>query len=295
MYKISIITPVLNQAQLLEKCIFSVISQVYHNIEYIIIDGGSIDGTLEIIKKYGSKISYFVSEPDEGIYDAINKGIKKATGDWIYILGADDSLTGNNILSEVFSDKRIENENPDLILCNLFVPNQNRKIIYSLDLESLLKNGISQQAVIYNKNIFEKLGYFDIRYKISADSIFHWKALHEKYKWLLMDKTICNFSDRGISSSYAFEKDKLFFDEKEKIAFEYFGNLFSMRALVRLLNHDVFEHALMELKKKDFKESYNVFRRILKKKFVFYYVLCYMINFVKHFFLWIFLKCSDNK
>ena len=87
---ITIITVAYNAVKDIENTILSVLNQTYPNIEYIIIDGGSTDGTLDIIKKYEDKISYWVSEPDKGIYDAMNKGIVKANGDYLFFLGADD-------------------------------------------------------------------------------------------------------------------------------------------------------------------------------------------------------------
>ena len=89
---ISIITVSYNAVKTIEQTISSVVNQSYSNIEYIIIDGGSTDGTVDIIKKYEDRIAYWVSEPDGGIYDAMNKGIKVATGDYIQIIGADDFL-----------------------------------------------------------------------------------------------------------------------------------------------------------------------------------------------------------
>uniref|UniRef100_UPI003B58646C glycosyltransferase n=1 Tax=Noviherbaspirillum sp. ST9 TaxID=3401606 RepID=UPI003B58646C len=89
---ISIITVTLNAAKYLEDCITSVINQSSLNIEHLIFDGGSTDGTLEIINKYERHITYWQSEKDKGIYDAMNKAVKKAKGEWVYFLGADDTL-----------------------------------------------------------------------------------------------------------------------------------------------------------------------------------------------------------
>ncbi|MCI5179906.1 MAG: glycosyltransferase [Candidatus Electrothrix sp. AW3_4] len=97
---ITVITVVFNGAQHLEETILSVIRQTYDNVEYIIIDGGSTDGTLDIIRKYEHAIDYWVSEKDEGIYDAMNKGIDLTTGDWINFMNAGDSFFSKNILAE---------------------------------------------------------------------------------------------------------------------------------------------------------------------------------------------------
>ena len=97
--KISIITVCFNANKTIEQTIISVLSQTYHNIEYIIIDGGSVDGTIGIIKKYSSKIDKIISEKDNGMYDALNKGIIHATGDIIGILNSDDYFCNNNIVN----------------------------------------------------------------------------------------------------------------------------------------------------------------------------------------------------
>ena len=106
---ISIITVVWNNKDTIRDAIESVLSQTYKNIEYIIIDGASTDGTVEIIKCYGNEISKFISEPDNGLYDAMNKGIKLATGDIIGILNSDDVYINNQVIEKVvkvFQEKK---------------------------------------------------------------------------------------------------------------------------------------------------------------------------------------------
>src|SRR5690554_2143132 len=93
--KISIITPSYNQAQFLEKTILSILDQNYPNLEFIIIDGGSTDGSIDIIKKYEDRLTYWVSEKDKGTYDANNKGLEKITGDWWCVVNSDDVLFTN--------------------------------------------------------------------------------------------------------------------------------------------------------------------------------------------------------
>lgn len=100
--KISIITATYNCNDSIEKTILSVLSQDYGNIEYIVIDGGSTDGTLDCIKQYSDRISYWISEQDEGLYDALNKGIKMASGDWIGLLNSGDLFHSPHTISELF-------------------------------------------------------------------------------------------------------------------------------------------------------------------------------------------------
>ena len=95
---ISIITVSYNAVKTIEDTINSVLNQTYPNIEYIIIDGGSTDGTLDVIKKYQDKITYWVSEPDKGIYDAMNKGALKATGVWLHFMNAGDTFYDEQVL-----------------------------------------------------------------------------------------------------------------------------------------------------------------------------------------------------
>src|SRR5690606_2169009 len=101
---ITVVTVVYNGAEFLEETIKSVIEQTYDNVEYIIVDGGSIDGTLEIIKKYDHAIDYWVSEHDKGIYDAMNKGIDLGSGDWINFMNAGDLFFECETLTKVFSN-----------------------------------------------------------------------------------------------------------------------------------------------------------------------------------------------
>lgn len=108
MPKITIVTVTFNAIGCLEKTINSIIEQNYSNLEYIIIDGGSIDGTIDIIHKYETKISCWISEPDHGIYDAMNKGIHLASGEWINFMNAGDQFASSDILYKIFNNKKYQ-------------------------------------------------------------------------------------------------------------------------------------------------------------------------------------------
>jgi glycosyltransferase involved in cell wall biosynthesis len=119
--KISLITVTFNAGSTIERCIKSVISQTYKNVEYIIIDGASTDATLQIVNSHSDHIHRFVSEPDQGIYDAMNKGINFATGDIVGMLNADDYFSDNCVLADiarVFEDKNVELAYGDLDYVN---------------------------------------------------------------------------------------------------------------------------------------------------------------------------------
>jgi glycosyltransferase involved in cell wall biosynthesis len=160
---ISIITVVYNGAATLEQTMLSVINQTYKNIEYIIIDGGSTDGTIDIIKKYERHLAYWISEPDKGIYDAMNKGIDKATGDWIYFLGCDDIL--QNILHEIIPNFKNPNE---IYYGNVYMTC--RKIIYSGKFNpfKIAVKNICHQSIFYPKEVWSHYRY-ELTYKVYAD------------------------------------------------------------------------------------------------------------------------------
>lgn len=207
---ISIITVSYNAESTIEETILSVLNQTYPNIEYIIIDGGSLDKTVEIIKKYSDKISYWRSEPDNGIYDAMNKGLHVAAGEWCLFLGADDIFYSSNVLFE-FSKKI--NYKEKIYYGDVLMKHKN--ITYRGEVTStyqLYEKNICHQAIFYPYNIYKHKRY-DIRYKILADKVYNWD-LYRKYpkNFEYLNMTISIFNDTGISSNsiqdIQFNKDK---------------------------------------------------------------------------------------
>lgn len=175
--KISIVTPSYNQAQFLERTILSVLNQNYPNLEYIIIDGGSTDGSVEIIKKYEKYLTYWVSEKDGGQADAINKGFKKSTGEILAWLNSDDTY-----LPKIFhkvAKKFKQHPEADLIFGDIYFINQYDKRtgelrLTKLNIDNFLYECISlpQPATFWKKNIFNKVGKIQVKYQYCMDLDF---------------------------------------------------------------------------------------------------------------------------
>ncbi|WP_373056969.1 glycosyltransferase family 2 protein [Zunongwangia sp. H14] len=173
--KVSIITVVFNNANYITDCIESVLHQTYPNIEYLVIDGGSTDGTQQKIQPFLDKIDYYISEKDNGLYDAINKGIKKSTGDVIGILNSDDFFYHLDTIEKVVES--FNRSGADLLYGKgLFVDQQNThdvKRIYPSNpfkKNYLLFGWIPLHPTIYvRREIYEKYGLYDQHYKIAGD------------------------------------------------------------------------------------------------------------------------------
>lgn len=173
--KISIITSVYNNKETVAEAIESVLSQTYDNIEYIVIDGGSTDGTVDIINQYRDKISIFVSEPDNGIYDGLNKGIALAKGDVIGFLHSDDLYYDNQVIEKVA--REFDNEHVDSIYGDLtYVAkvDTSKVIRYwksgDFSIKKLNRGWMPPHPTFFVKrSIYEKAGGFDTSFKIAAD------------------------------------------------------------------------------------------------------------------------------
>ncbi len=201
---VTIITVTYNSSKYLERCFKSVFSQTYTNIEYIVIDGGSTDGTVDLIKQYESKIKYWISEPDKGIYEAMNKGLKEANGKIIHFLNSDDYFCDNNVVRDVV---RSFNENPEVDLIYGYVIklidelNMKFETRCSVNRKNLIKpRSLPQQAFFYKKEIFERLGDFDISYKGSGDYEYLCRMYTNGVKMKEIDRSIVYFKKGGISS-----------------------------------------------------------------------------------------------
>ena len=196
--KITVVTVTYNAEKCLEETILSVINQTYPNIEYIIIDGGSTDGTIDIIKKYETHIDYWISEPDKGIYDAMNKGWKISNGEWIYYLGSDDILLKNGLASLMNET----NNEADIIYGNIIYDKDWGKIEKKAYPPKCLNHFMccSHQAAIMKRNVIEQLNGFNINYSVIADFDLFQRAYLKKYVFKYVDKAIAIFCMKGVSS-----------------------------------------------------------------------------------------------
>ena len=187
--KISIITVCFNASNTIEETIISVVKQTYKNIEYIIIDGGSSDQTNNIIDKYSEFISYYCSEPDDGIYDAMNKGLEYVTGDYVLFLGADDHLISYSVIEQV---------------CNKILLYNEEKVFYG----DAVKN-IPHQGVFYPRCVYKRYKY-DLKYNLFADYYYN-ISLFSRIGFEYLGLTISYFNDLGSSArlnDLNFEKDE---------------------------------------------------------------------------------------
>ena len=205
--KVSIITIVWNNKETIRDAINTVLSQTYKDIEYIIIDGASTDGTCEIVRGYRDKIAKFVSETDNGIYDGLNKGLILATGDIVSFLHSDDMYSSNTIISEVVkvfkNDNNLDGVYGDLIYTSKNDTNKVLRYWKSREFRrSLLKQGWmpAHPTLFLKSRVYEKFGKFDLSFKIAADYDFMLRILSADIKVKYLPKVLYKMRIGGESN-----------------------------------------------------------------------------------------------
>ena len=184
---ISVVTICYNAKNDLEKTILSVLSQTYQDIEYIIIDGGSTDGTVDIIHKYSERLFYWISEPDKGIYDAMNKGMDRATGSWINFMNAGDTFCDNEVIKNIFGYNDLSDYS--VIYGDCYVSKLNQ--LQYLKASSMKKVHVQMPFCHQSSFIRKTRLRFSIDLKIAAD----YQMIYEYYK------PISVFDATGISTT----------------------------------------------------------------------------------------------
>ncbi len=227
--KISIITPSYNQARFIDQTIQSVLNQDYPNLEYIVMDGGSTDGTIEILKKYNKKIKW-ISEKDRGQTDAINKGLQLITGEIIGYLNSDDLLESNclgNISGFFDSNPKVYWVSGKCRIINALGDRSRNFVVYykNICLKHLrfrntlyVSNYISQPATFWRKELVESIGFFNESYHLSMDYDY-WLRAFKKYKLGYIDDYLASFRIHESSKGSRSLNDQL--DESYEIAKKY--------------------------------------------------------------------------
>lgn len=199
--KVTILTACKNSADTIEQTILSVINQTYPNIEYIIIDGASTDGTLEIIKRYENDIANWISEPDKGLYDAYNKGLHMATGDVIGIIDSNDWYAQNAVDNAMLY---LTGNNVQFVYGDLVLVKNDGHQEYQRGADSL-SQGVAQwygyPTLFIKKEIYDRYGYFDLAYRILADFDFMLKLRRNNVPCCYVPHIMAYYRLDGISSS----------------------------------------------------------------------------------------------
>lgn len=203
--KISMITVCYNSAKTIEDTLKSVLSQTYKDYEYIIVDGKSKDNTLDIIKRYEKKFKgklKYISEKDKGLYDAMNKGIKMASGDIIGIINSDDVIASSNVFELVI--KTFKKNKCDGVYSNLLIKDENLdKVVrtFKSGRGNYKKGFYPPHPTLYlKKNVYDDLGYFDLQYRIAADYDFMLRVMKNDKKLEFVDEYFTYMRAGGTST-----------------------------------------------------------------------------------------------
>ena len=218
---ITVITVVLNGERYLEQTILSVLRQSYDNVEYLIIDGGSTDGTLEIIKRYDGEIDYWISEPDSGIYEAMNKGIAVARGELIGLLNSDDYYEPQAL--QVVAAASVASPAAGIFYGNSYILQEDMGLRYKTYGHTHFWRGMGfpHQAMFVRHAVHGAIGTYDTAYRIAADYDFLLRAMEGYIILLYVDKLLVCYRNTGLSGSNLYAT----LNEIRKINRKHFGLL----------------------------------------------------------------------
>ena len=219
---VSVITVVFNNADVISDALTSVAQQDYHNIEHILIDGGSTDGTLEILESRRKELGQIVSEPDHGIYDALNKGIQIAKGEFIAILHSDDVFASPNAISQLV-DKTLA-ANADVCCSDVVITDKDSETIHRFYMAHYFRRWLLRigwmpphPGLLVRKSVHDRLGVYDTQYRIAGDFDFLIRIfLKESVPWTYLNQVTTRMRTGGASNS-GFRSKLRIIEEQNKI------------------------------------------------------------------------------
>ncbi len=223
--KFTIITITYNAARWLERTVVSILSQSYPNIEYLIIDGGSKDGTVDIIKQYAPGIAYWVSEPDKGLYDAMNKGLKQATGDYVWFINAGDTLQSAATVQRIAMKIGKRSSLPDIIYGETSIVDAEGKPLGMRRLKApkqltwkSFRMGmlVCHQSFIAKRTIAPE---YDLQYRLSADYDWCIRCLKQAKSIYNTKMILSNYLEEGLST----QQRKASLKERYEVMCKYYG------------------------------------------------------------------------
>ena len=204
---VSVITVVFNNHKYIGQAIKSVISQEHASVEYIVIDGGSTDGTIDVIEKYREKISVFLTEPDDGIYDALNKGIGLATGDTVAILHSDDLFYDNHVVSDMvnrMAETDAEFCFSDMVIVDTVTDKVLRYYMASYFSRWMFRIGWMppHPTCFIKRSLFDEFGLYPVKYKVAGDFDFLVRIFYGRdIKWAYLNRITVKMRQGGVSNS----------------------------------------------------------------------------------------------
>lgn len=252
----SVIIPCFNCGPKLRTTIKSVLSQREGLYELIVVDGGSIDGTLDIIREFAGSLSY-VSEKDGGVYDAINKGVRMSRGKYVFILGAGDRLR-EGVLSRVAAKLPSE---PSFVYGDAYLERHGVLMGGAMEKADFIRTNVCQQAVFYERTSFDLLGEFDLKYKVYADWVFNMRCFADtRLRKVYLGTIVADFEGWGISDV---QQDTQFVNDFPGLVRKYVGFSHYLRYRIYLARVSFyrFRHGLANFAKAAATQPTALFKR----------------------------------
>jgi glycosyltransferase involved in cell wall biosynthesis len=216
---VSVIIPTFNAAHLIGRCLDSFACQRWRNFEVLVVDGGSADGTAEVVEKYEAQLPVlrWVPGPDRGIYDAMNKGVAQSTGEWLYFIGADDQLHDDEVLADV---SRHFSAEFDLVYGDIFRMSKQRWEGGAVTLDRLFNRGMAHQGMFYRRELLDRAGNYNLEYKVAADWDLNIRCFALGCRPFYIHRTVCKYDGGGFSAN---RNDEVFLARKHAEICRLFG------------------------------------------------------------------------